>query len=212
MKKLNHNWITKNSANRLYQISIPILGLTGGIATGKSTVAGFFRDAGISVIDADRLVKYIYTKASSLEFVKHNFPNVVENNEIQFKRLRELAFLNSENQLVLENFIYAQLPEAFLFALADLNNPDFVIYDVPLLFEKNLDTKVDTSICVYVPRKIQHERLIKRDHISDELAQNILSKQLDIEDKKNKSNLIIENTGDLEALKKKFDLLLSKLI
>jgi dephospho-CoA kinase len=65
MKKLKNNWVTKNKSNRLYEVPVPILGLTGGISTGKSTVAQLFREAGIPVIDADQLVKGIYQKKSS---------------------------------------------------------------------------------------------------------------------------------------------------
>jgi dephospho-CoA kinase len=216
MKKLKSNWITKDKTSRLYGIPVPIIGLTGGIATGKSTVAQMFKDVGVPVIDADKLVKSIYAKQSSYEFVLQHFPDAITNNDIHFKRLREIAFMTAENQLILETFIYSQMPVAFkeAFKEAHLSHPqhEFVVYDVPLLFEKNLNTKVDASICIYTPRTTQLERLVKRDQINIQLAETILSKQMDIKEKKKKSDLIIENLGDLTTLKNNFDKLMTILI
>lgn len=212
MKKLKSNWIKKDKTSRLYEIPVPILGLTGGIATGKSTVAQLFMDEGIQVIDADKLVKSIYAKKSSFEFVLKNFPEAITANDIQFKKLRELVFLTTENQLMLESFIYAQMPEAFRAAYQAQGQHNFIVYDVPLLFEKKLDEKIDVSLCTYCPRKTQIERLMKRDQISLDLAEKILSRQMDIEIKKMKSDLVIENTGDLHALRQNFDKLMTTLL
>ncbi len=205
MKKLKANLISKSKESRLYQIPVPIIGLTGGIATGKSTVAQLFREMGIPVIDADKLVKAIYGKASSIEFVKTHFPSAVEGEVILFKTLRELAFNTPANQKKIEEFIYAQMPEAFKKAFSELPKSDVVVYDVPLLFEKNLNDSIDVSLCVYTPESIQVERLIKRDHIESALAKTILSKQMNIEEKKKKSQFVISNIGSMSDLKIQFD-------
>ena len=104
------------------------------------------------------------------------------------------------------------MPTAFVEAFNAFKNPNFVVYDVPLLFEKGLYTKTDVSVCTYSPRAIQRERLVKRDAISIELADIILVKQMDIEEKKLKSDLIIENVAGMSALKNNFDSLLSTLV
>ena len=204
MKKLVNKWITKNPTTRLYNIPVPIVGLTGGIATGKTTVAQMFRDENIPVIDADRLVKNIYQKKESFDFVEKHFPEAIVDEEIHFKTLRELAFKTPKNQSKLETFIYAQMPTAFTEAYNEFKGHEFIVYDVPLLFEKGLHSKIDVSICVYSPRAIQLERLIKRDHITTELAETILSKQLDIEEKKKKADLILENLGNHTDLNHNF--------
>ncbi len=211
MKKLNHKWVTKDQSSRLYNIPVPIVALTGGIATGKTTVAQYFRDADIPVIDADKLVKNIYSKKDSYDFINKHFKHAIVDNAIHFKTLRELAFKTPENQALLEGFIYAQMPEAFTDTYNSLAPHEFIVYDVPLLFEKGLNQKTDVSVCTYSPRDIQIERLIKRDQIGRELAETILSKQMDIEEKKKKSDLVILNTGDHAALKKNFDELLATL-
>jgi dephospho-CoA kinase len=211
MKKLNSQWVTKTLESRLYNIPVPILGLTGGIATGKTTVAQFFKDEGIPVIDADKLVKGIYSKKESFDFVSLHFLEAIVDNAIHFKTLREIAFKNPENQLKLESFIYAQMPVAFMEAYKTFGDHEFIVYDVPLLFEKGLFSKTDVSICVYSPRKIQLERLVKRDSITADLANIILDKQMDIEVKKNRSDLFIENIGELAELKNNFGNLLNTL-
>lgn len=195
MKNLANKWITKNPATRLYNIPVPIVALTGGIATGKTTVAQMFRDENIPVIDADRLVKNIYLKKESFDFVQKHFLDAIIDDTIHFKTLRELAFKTHENQAKLEAFIYAQMPAAFKEAYSEFGPHEYIVYDVPLLFEKGLHSKTDVSVCTYSPRSIQLERLVKRDNISTELAETILSKQMDIEEKKNKADLVIENLG-----------------
>lgn len=211
MKKLANKWITKNSSTRLYNIPVPIIGLTGGIATGKTTISQMFRDQNIPVIDADLLVKEIYLKQDSFNFIKTNFFEAIIDNNIHFKTLRELAFKTPQNQDKLENFIYSQMPEAFKEAYTKFGAHEFIVYDVPLLFEKSLDSKVDTSICVYSPRSTQLKRLIKRDNINIELAEIILSKQIDIEEKKLRANLFIENIGTRNDLSYNFLTILNEL-
>lgn len=211
MKKLASKWITKDPTTRLYNIPVPIVGLTGGIATGKTTIAQMFRDHNIPVIDADKLVKGIYQKKESFDFIQLHFLEAIIDNAIHFKTLRELAFKTPENQSKLEAFIYAQMPQAFTEAYKAFGPHEFIVYDVPLLFEKGLHSKTDVSVCAYSPRSIQLERLVKRDNISVQLAETILTKQMDIEEKKNKSDLFVENTGDLESLKKHFKKILNEL-
>lgn len=210
--KLRPEFITKTKENRLYQLPVPIIGLTGGIATGKSTVAQLFRELGVNVLDADSLVKKIYSKPEAVDFVKNIFPEAFQNNAIMFKTLRELVFSSSSNQEKVETFIYSHLPHTFLEAFSLLPPQEFLIYDVPLLFEKKLNEKVDCSLCVYSSRETQLNRLTARDQIDINLAKSILSKQLDIEEKKKLSNLVIDNSGDLTSLKLAFKKLQELLI
>lgn len=205
MRKLKNNLVKLTAENRLYQIPVPIIGLTGGIGTGKSTAAEWLRKHGLAVIDADANVKAVYRKPETLAFIKSHFPAVVADGQINFKKLREIVFINPDAKQLVEDFIYARLPQAFLDAYALLNKPALIIYDVPLLFEKKLHLLVDVSACVYAPKEIQIQRLMSRDHSSRDLAEKILSNQLDIEEKKKLSDFIIENTGDLHQLGKNIE-------
>jgi dephospho-CoA kinase len=199
--KLNKNKISLTKENRLHHFEVPIIALTGGIATGKSSVSKILKEKNIPLIDADKLVKNIYQKTETFNFIQSHFPACIENNQIDFKRLRTIAFSNNEHLQTIEKFIYQYMPQEFLRAYHELGGPDFIFYDVPLLFEKNLDKFVDQKICVYAPYDMQLMRLIERDQLTKELAQKILSKQLDIEIKKSKSDFIIINTNSIEDLK-----------
>ena len=200
MKKLKSKWITKNPENRLYQMPVPIIGLTGGIGTGKSTVSDILRKKNIAVIDADKLVKKIYTLPQTLDFIFQHFPLACQNGVINFPKLREIVFADSSAKKSIEDFIYAYLPREFKKAYEELNNPLFIVYDVPLLFEKKLDEKVDLTVCVYAKRETQVDRLVSRDKSSPQLADKILASQMDIDEKKSKANLVINNQTDLQAL------------
>lgn len=185
---------------RLHQLPVPIIGLTGGIATGKSTVSQILVNKGAPVIDADRLVKSIYQLQETKDFVKSKCPEAIIQNKINFPLLREHFFTNPPLKQDLENYIYQRLPKAFKDAYDQLNAPSYVIYDVPLLFEKGLDQLVDLKVLVYAPRAIQKERLMKRDGQKEEIALRILDQQMGIEEKKSKCDYIISNTAGIEEL------------
>jgi dephospho-CoA kinase len=194
----------KKISERLYQIPVPIVALTGGIACGKTTVAKMFIEKKIPLISADELVKEIYQEAESFEFVRKVYPAATTEGKINFSILRSAVFENIDLQSKVEEFIYQRLPEKFLEAFTKFSKPEMVVYDVPLLFEKKLESKVDQIICVYCPKEKQIERLLNRDKISLDLAQKMLQKQIDIEDKKKRSDFVIKNTLDLNHLKAEF--------
>lgn len=187
--------------NRLYHLPIPVIGLTGGISSGKSSVAKILQENNFVVISADELVKTIYQKPTSLEFVSKNFPSAFESGAINFKTLRALAFGHEPHRKSLEDMIYPQLEEALKTAIAKHSPlPPFIFYDAPLLFERGLDTKVDLKVVVYISRELQLERLMKRDGIASDLAEKIVEQQWPIERKKNLAHYVIDNSGTPEQL------------
>jgi len=208
--KLKKLFQKRTVSERLYELPCPVIGLTGGIATGKTTVADELIGRGFPIINADKLVKNIYQTKDALEFISHHFPEVIINQAIDFKRLREIVFSNQKDLELIENFIYQKLPAEFLKAFVSLPAPDFVIYDVPLLFEKQLDSKVDLKVCVYTSEKNQIERLMKRDQSELSTIKQILKKQIDIEWKKNHSDFIIDNSSDLTSLMSNIDHFIQK--
>ncbi len=208
--KLKKELVSKSQTTRLYEIPVPIIGLTGGIATGKSTVTKVLIEKGLSVICADQLVKSIYETSKSLEFVKKEFPNSISHNKIDFKLLRKEAFKDSKNKEKIENYIYSHLPEVFISEFSKLDGPSVLIYDVPLLFEKGLEKHIDISVCVYANRALQIKRLMKRDNVDEELALSIINNQMDIEKKKEMANFIIENEKGINDLKISIDKFLAE--
>jgi len=204
--KLKNKYCSKTAQERLFQLDIPIVGLTGGIASGKSTVSNRLKSLGFFVIDADQLIKSIYKKKESIQFVSKNFPSAFISGAINFPELRKIIFAKEENLKTIEQFLYPQLPSAFRYALEQSpQRPECVIYDIPLLFERGFDEKFDHIVCVYTPEKIQRARVSNRDGSSDQVITNILKKQINIEEKKKRSSSVIENIGTLNELDKNVD-------
>jgi len=197
---LKSEFLRLDKSNRLYGTNKPIIGLTGGVATGKSTVSKKIINLGFPIIEADKLVHQIYDQDISLEFIKISFPTAIENGQINFPALRKIFFENSKAREKIETFIYDRLKNEFIQEAEKLSQNNFLIYDVPLLFEKGLNELVDLSVCVYCDQSVQISRMIKRDSIDKGLAQKMIQNQMDIERKRLLSDWVIENKGSLEDL------------
>lgn len=203
--KLKPDMIKISSKERLYNLDIPIIGLTGGIATGKSSVSKLLIKDNICLIDADQLIKEIYSSSETIDFIRSIYPESVLNNNIDFKKLREGFFNNPSLKSQIESFLYQRLPQAFLTKVT--KDSKFIVYDIPLLFEKNLQNKFDQVVLVYAPKELQIQRLMKRDNISKDLSSKIIEQQLDIESKKELSDFIIDNSYDLTHLETQYQTL-----
>lgn len=194
---------------RLYDCPYYLIGLTGGISTGKTTASNYLASKGHDVICADQLIKEIYAKKESLVFLKNLVPEAVTLNKIVFKFLRKQAFENAELLRNLEAFLYTQLEDQFNKALPQ--KAPFIFYDVPLLFEKGLQDKFDETWLVYAPQEIQRERLALRDQITASEIDQILSQQLSIEKKRELADHVIDNSASLEDFKLSLDHFLNQL-
>lgn len=212
MKRLDSQFVRLKPEKRLYQLHVPVIGLTGGISTGKSTVAKLFQAHGLSVINADLLVKEIYKNQNTKNFIADRYPECVKNNEIDFSILRSRFFRDTNTKSIIEKFIYQGLPEAFHNAFTKLGPALTVVYDVPLLFEKHLESMVDVSVVVYAPPNVQRSRLMIRDNHQESQAQNIMDQQIPIDQKRGKADFVVDNSGSLEELTAEVDKLLRKII
>ncbi len=209
MKKLKEKFQRLSPKNRLFELDIPLIGLTGSISTGKSTAANFFNEKGFPIICADTLVKKIYSQSSSVSFIKTLSKDAItKNNQIDFKILRKLFFSSNDIKTKVESFIYTQIPQSFLEEFKKLNSPNFVIYDVPLLFEKELESKFDLTLCIYTTKTLQIERLVNRDKIETSLAEKIIQSQMDIEKKKKLADFFIDNSKSKNELKEGLNIFL----
>lgn len=191
-----------NSHSRLHRLKTPILALTGGIASGKSTVARVLREEGLVVIGADQLIKDIYAQKKTLRFLKKILPSCVEGGKINFKTLRVAAFERPALLRQLEKFLYAHLEKAFKARLKGVGRCPVIVYEVPLLFEKKLENKVDAILLVTAPKEVQIKRLIKRDGITRSLALKILREQIPVAQKKAKADVVLNNNGSLKQLER----------
>lgn len=183
---------------RLYDYPYTIIGISGGIATGKSTLSRLLQDH-YAVICADRLVKEIYSWKETDAFMFEHYPQVLDSyGKIDFKQLREMFFSDDTVKKTIEDYIYPRMPLAFYKEVIKNGwEGREIFYDMPLLFEMGLHNQVDASICVYIPRVEQVKRLMKRDNISEELANKMLDAQMDIEEKKNLANIVFDNSGTI---------------
>lgn len=181
---------TLNSSNRLHQSSIPIIAITGGIGSGKSTLLREIESLGHPTLDADRLIKEIYEQDQEIKiFLSKNAPDCIQGKKINFMKLRDSFFQNNDLKKALEQKLYQKLPIYFQKAIKGLS---YIFYEIPLLFEKDLVTKVDMVIVAYAPLAIQKERVIKRDNSSEQTLNAILANQISIEEKKDRADFVID--------------------
>lgn len=182
-----------------------IIGLTGGIASGKSTVSNFFKELGVEIVDADLVAKEISEKKESVERIKNIFGNDIVDAEgkVIRERLRERVFRDRALLEKLNGIIHPQVIEYFQRKKIENSDNEIMIFDIPLLYETNMDKLCDKVIVVGLEKEKQIERVILRDGSSRELAQKIISNQMSLEDKMRRADIVIMNSGSLEDLKEK---------
>ena len=149
----------KNFQNeRLYNIDIPIIGLTGGIATGKSACSqNIKRTRTTSNLRRYSCEKNIYQREETIAFIQTEAPETINDNKIDFKLLRRSFFQIMISKQRIENFIYSHLQSEFFKNIPA--DAALVIYDVPLLFEKILDSKFDLVILCYAKQKHSNRKI-----------------------------------------------------
>lgn len=181
-----------------------IIGITGGIASGKSTVTEFLRQKGFQVVDADAVVHQLQKPGGRLYqvLVEHFGEKVLlENGELNRPLLASLIFSNSEEQ----EWSKRTQGEIIREELAALRNQfaqteALFFMDIPLLFEQNYASWFDETWLVYVNRDVQLERLMKRDQISREAAESRLNSQWPLERKISLASHSLDNNGNQEQL------------
>ena len=181
-----------------------IIGITGGIASGKSTVTEFLRQKGFQVVDADAVVHRLQKPSGRLYqvLVEHFGEKVLlENGELNRTLLASLIFSNPEEQewsKRTQGEIIREELDALRNQFAQTEALFFM--DIPLLFEQNYASWFDETWLVYVNRDVQLERLMKRDQISKEAAESRLNSQWPIERKISLSSHSLDNNGNQEQL------------
>lgn len=182
-----------------------IIGLTGGIASGKSTVSNFFKELGVKVIDADIVAREISERKATIDEICNIFGRDIldENGRIVREKLRERVFQDKRLVQKLNSIIHPQVIEYFKERKDENREDELLIFDVPLLYEAKMDILCDKVIVVGVDRKKQIERVIQRDGSSEEVARNIIANQMSLDDKIKRADIVIMNDGTLEELKGK---------
>ena len=181
-----------------------IIGITGGIASGKSTVTEFLRQKGFQVVDADAVVHQLQKPGGRLYqiLVEHFGEKVLlEDGELNRPLLASLIFSNPEEQEWSKR-IQGEIIREELAALRNqlAQTESLFFMDIPLLFEQNYASWFDETWLVYVNRDVQLERLMKRDQISKEAAESRLNSQWPLERKISLSSHSLDNNGNQEQL------------
>lgn len=189
-----------------------IIGITGSIACGKSTVSNYLKSKGYIVIDADR----IGHEALDDDYVKEKlilaFGNeILEDNKINRQKLGELVFGNSSNLNVLNSIIHPEIRKKILEKIDKNNDKELIFIDVALLFEAKFDDLVDKIIVVYVDKNTQLTRLMKRNSISKKEALSRIVSQMSPIEKAKLGDYTVNNNLDVINTYEQVDKVLSEL-
>lgn len=193
------------------QNKVKVIGITGGIATGKSTVSKIIRDEGFQVIDSDSIAREVVKRGSEgLRLVIDKFGRdlLMEDGSLDRDKLGDLIFQNDEKRRQLNDLLHPLIRESMTLGIDKASYSNNVVFvDIPLLFESRDEIEdsgitLDEVWVVYTEEAIQLNRLMKRnDYTYDEALSRIRS-QLDIEEKRRLADRVIDNSGSLEETRK----------
>lgn len=189
-----------------------VIGLTGGIASGKSTVARMLVEKGAAVIDADVVARQIVEPGEEAyrDIVATWGPAVVlPDGTLDRARLGAIVFGDEAARLQLNGFTHVRVRQRMLDEVAALsrfeNPPPAAILDIPLLFENRLESMVEETWLVFLDPTHQLDRLMRRNGYTREEAEQRLAAQLPLSEKAKRATRIIDNSGDLDALRTEVD-------
>ena len=193
-----------------------IIGLTGGIATGKSTVSKMFKENNIPVIDSDHIAKSLLNKGSDAyqEIIAEFSDEILTTNgEINRKKLAEKLFSDIEIREKINGIIHPRVKEIVRREITRLESygENMIVIDVPLLFETDFHQECDVSVLVYARQKDQVERLVERNQISEEYAMKKIKAQLPMSKKKALADIVIDNSKSILETRKAFDKVLERM-
>lgn len=180
-----------------------IIGLTGGIATGKSTVSSMLATFDVPIIDADKIARDVVKpgKSSYVEIVREFGSKILRKDRtINREELGKIIFANQEKRELLNSIVHPAIRKEMIKQRDDYvrSGVKSVVLDIPLLFESNLTTYVHKTVVVYVPQHIQLKRLIKRDCLSEEEALKRINSQIPISEKTKMADAVIDNSQTKE--------------
>tara|TARA_B100000700_G_scaffold151788_1_gene168497 strand:- start:173 stop:772 length:600 start_codon:yes stop_codon:yes gene_type:complete len=180
-----------------------VLGLTGGIGSGKSAVSAMFEELGIQVVDADIVAREV-VKPGSVGLTKitaHFGDEILTNNgTLDRAKLRAIIFADESQKQWLNNLLHPLIRESMLSQLKQATS-EYVILVAPLLFENGLEKYCNHTLLIDVPVDVQITRTTARDNVSVELAKQIIASQMSRADKQQKAGDILDNNRPLEAVR-----------
>lgn len=193
-----------------------LVGLTGGIASGKTTVAKIMKRLGAAIVDADALSREVVEPGrDAWKAIVDTFGAEVlrPDQTLDRQKLRAVIFNNSTARKKLESIIH---PRVRALAEERINQQaaagyEIVVYEVPLLFEGNLHEWLRPVVLVACDADVQRQRLQQRDRLTPEEAQKHIDAQMSLEEKRRLADYVIENDGDLESLERQVEAVLKRI-
>ena len=196
-----------------------VIGLTGGIGTGKSTVSQILRNKGFSVIDLDVISHKVIEFPSVVEKIVRNFgKEVLENNEnnndgnrtISREKLGKIIFSDREKRFTLNSIMHPEILRIMQKKILKCKSKNekenkIIFVEIQLLFEVQWEKEFDYILLVAAKRDIQVRRVLKRDKRSEKEAWDIINSQMSLDEKRGKSDFVIENDGNIDDLNRKVD-------
>ena len=175
-----------------------IIGITGGIGSGKTTVCDYLKKNNFAVHESDKVVAQMYKNPSKsfLHFLKKNISKeVVKNNKINKQKITDIIFNNPKTRRILEDHVHKQVKKSRdSFVKKNAKNKKGVMFiDIPLLFENKLEKTFDVVLCVMAKKKIRRERVLKNKKFTKNIVEKIFKSQLSDGERKKKSNIFIYN-------------------
>ncbi len=186
-----------------------IIGLTGGIATGKSIVSSVFKELGAIILDADVIARLVVLSHQPAweDIVEYFGPEVVNEDEsLDRAKIGEIVYNNPDSLKELNRFTHPRIMQYYKDELRriKLEQPDaIVVLEVPLLYETNMDKLCQQVVVVYVDRETQIKRLMKRDNMSYADAVRRVDAQMPMEEKVRRADFVIDNRGSIVETKEK---------
>ncbi len=193
------------------------IGLTGGIASGKSTVSTYLSKCGLPVVDADKIARKLAEQGGAIWKAyaeRYGSKAINADGTLDRKKLGEIIFSSPKELEWVNSTTHPLIRAACFEEIADIekNGSNIVILDIPLLFETGWQNYVDESWLVSIPKELQLHRIIQRDGLSIQEAEKRIAAQMTLEEKSRLADKIIDNSGSLEALYSLVDSLLNEVV
>ena len=190
-----------------------VIGITGGIASGKSYVSSVVKKSGYPVIDADQISKELSERDKPVyNAIVRTFGEsyLDENKNLDRQKLASLIFNDKQAKGLLNGISHPLIIDEMERQIKNAES-DLVFVDVPLLYESHIENMFDKIVCVYLPRRIQIERLMNRDNISYEYAVKKIESQKNLEEKKLLADFVINSSNSFDYVEENVIELIKKL-
>jgi len=188
------------------------IGITGGIASGKTTIVNYLKCLGLKVIDADLIAREVLDLYPEiLAYLKETYGDrIFSHGILDRKALGNIIFNSKSDRENYSAVIMPRIKEEVEKRFRELSNEKFVVLDAPLLFEEKFEEETDVTITVYVDKYKQLKRLMERDKLSEKEALARIEAQMHISEKIKKSDFVVNNSGDLTDTITELSLVLKK--